>query len=57
MKKNMRITVVAAGCIFFGVAMGFKECFESIWLRAAIAAVAGAGLGVTIMLACSKRSE
>jgi len=55
MKKSMRIVTILAGCIFFGVAMGFRESFDSIWIRAAIAAVAGAGLGITI--AARKRFE
>jgi hypothetical protein len=57
MKKSTRIMTIVAGCVFFGVAMGFRESFESIWMRAAIAAVAGAVLGGTIMVASRKRSE
>ena len=57
MKRSTRITAILAGCIFFGVAMGFRESFDSIWIRAAIAAVAGAVLGGTIMVASQKRSE
>lgn len=57
MKKSTRIIAIAAGCIFFGVAMGFRESFDSMWMRAAIAAIAGAGLAVTLMLARRKPSE
>ena len=57
MKKSTRIVVILVGCICFGVGMGFRESFDSMWVRAAIAAVAGAVLGVTIIVAMRKRSE
>lgn len=52
MKKSKRIVALSLGAIWFGVAMGFKECFDSIWMRAGIAAVGGAGVGIMIGLLC-----
>ena len=56
-ERTKVIVAIVAGCIFFGVAMGFRECFDSIWMRAGIAAVGAAGgLGIATILICRKRS-
>ena len=39
-----------AGGVVFGLAMAFRESAESIWVRAAVAAV-GVGVAVVIRLA------
>jgi hypothetical protein len=51
MNKTMKIVTILAGCIFFGVAMGLRGCFDSIWMRVAIAAVGGVGLAIALGLA------
>jgi hypothetical protein len=49
MKTSTRIAAIVAGCVFFGMAMGLREVFDSIWMRAGIAAVGGAGLAIVIL--------
>jgi hypothetical protein len=51
MTKGMRITPILVGCIFFGVAMACRDHFDSVWIRAAIAAVGGVTLVLAITLA------
>jgi membrane associated rhomboid family serine protease len=50
-----RIVAVVAGSIFFGVAMGARDLFDNIWIRAAVAAVGAVG-GIAILGVCHKRS-
>jgi len=55
--ESMKVIVaILAGCIFFGIAMGLRECSENMWLRAGIAAVGVAGgLGIATTLSRRKR--
>jgi hypothetical protein len=65
MTKGMRVVVTRAlaagvGGLVFGIAMEFRACFGSIWIRAAVAGVGAAvavGIASAIMLAFRKREE
>ena len=54
-ERTKVIVAILAGCLFFGIAMGFRECFHNMWGRAGIAAVGAAGgLGTWTIPACRK---
>jgi hypothetical protein len=47
-----KVAGLVVGCVFFGVAMACRECFDSIWARAGVAAVgAGGGLVFAFLVA------
>jgi hypothetical protein len=56
--ERMKVIVaILAGCLFFGIAMGFRECFDNMWVQAGIAAIGAAGgLGIATILTCRKHS-
>jgi hypothetical protein len=54
-KRTRVIVVILAGCVFFGIAMGLRGCFDNMWMRAGVAAVGAAGgLAIATLLTCQK---
>jgi hypothetical protein len=50
-ERTKVVVAILAGCVFFGIAMVFRECSHNIWVRAGIAAVGVAGgLGIAAIL-------
>ena len=55
MRHVARIAGIVAGCVVFGLVMALRELTASLWLRAVIAACAGAVLCGVLVLGLGMR--
>lgn len=51
-----QVAQVIFGVVVFGVLMGFRQEFHSMWVRMLVAACAGAVLGIFVILPARRRS-